>query len=414
MAVTLSKQPLPVVPAYNDIEFEAISTQSAQPNFNFYITVTVGSNPSVVYRKSNGTSTITFNAVEIIKKYIKNYYPYSIYGWRKCTDAIQDVVINIGEEYGSTPTVYTGTNVTITAWNASLTRRERNTFIISDYEVGSSTNDEWLNKFEDSTSTAISNCKSNQDLTFYFLSTGNYEAEKVEVETFNSSGTSLGTSVIACPVYPVTNPEDRYVCINIGVAGLSNIASSLVTGVYPIITGSVASYRLKFWFNDGTGTRLYSYRNVIITDCDPKLTGNVTIHWLNRNGAVDTRNMYGKHSLITNSNKITYKPNHRAFEGSYSISSSHNVGLNPQTGSKVLSSSFEQKREIQTGWLSDYEMEQMKELITSPLVFIQDGVGDYTRVIVENTQVVSKKGEALQSLSLTLSEGITEWRQNEW
>ena len=39
MAITILKKPLELVPAYNDIEVQASTTQHAQPNFKFKVTV---------------------------------------------------------------------------------------------------------------------------------------------------------------------------------------------------------------------------------------------------------------------------------------------------------------------------------------------------------------------------------------
>jgi len=138
MAITLIQDPTSVspsrlhCPAYNDQWFTATSNQTAQPNFQFYITTTI--------HYYNGTSWTTkvyndalnnppdgilrFNVRSYTESFIKHHIPLSTSGWSRCTNGCLKVIVNVGERYGSTPTIYTGTNKTYYVWNAGLSFNE--------------------------------------------------------------------------------------------------------------------------------------------------------------------------------------------------------------------------------------------------------------------------------------------------
>lgn len=145
MAVTIVKQPLSVVPAHNDIEWQATSTQYTQPDFAFYVTVTVVSYSITLNFKIAPVNNdrLYFNLIEITRKYVSNYYPFQVYGWQTATDAIQEFTVNIGEYYSGT--VHAGSDETILAYNASLTKEERRLYQPSLYEVTGTKNNDWLN-----------------------------------------------------------------------------------------------------------------------------------------------------------------------------------------------------------------------------------------------------------------------------
>jgi len=417
MAVTIVKRPLAVVPAFNDIEFHATSDQFAVSDFSFYVTVTIVSySKTFVYTPvGNQAGTLKINLKDIISKYVSNHYPFNSYGWQYVTDGIQDITVNIGEYYSGS--IHSGTDFDFVVFNAALLREERAVYLPANYQVNTGRNDVWLNNLENGSSTSgRTTCRSDQDMTFYFLQTGTLQMTDVEITTYDSAGATIDTHGIANPA-AVTFPavgQDRYICINVGPSGLTNISSGLVTGGFPIITASVASYRIAFYARSSSGGSInYYYRYVDIDDCSPKYdTWN--LFYLNRFGAFDFVNMYGNHAKTLKSNKVLYKPIHTDFEGSY-----ENVGVGDETVSmplsmsqRVLDSSYEQRQLLKSDWLTDFQIEALQDLITAPEAFAQL-YGVYRKFQVEDTQYRFKvESEKLKSLEVNLSEGMTEARQN--
>ena len=417
MAVTVIKRPLATVPAYNDIEFHATSDQFAISDFKFYITIEIVSYATTFTITPTGTSgTIKFNVWEQIKKYVSNYYPFGAYGWQYVTDGIQDITVNIGEYYSGS--VHTGTDYDFEVFNASLTRAERATYLPANYEVDAGRNNVWLNNlYEGSSTSGRTTCKSDQDMVFYFLQTGAMRMSEVVITTYDSAGATIATSTIAAPspsVYPATG-QIRYMCINVGPHGLTNIASGSVTGAYPIITASVASYQIAFYGRTSMGGAInFFYRYVDIDDCAPKYD-NVTLHYLNRFGAFDFVNIYGNHQKTLQSQKTFYKGLNTYFDGSY-----EEVGVGDTTVStplsmneKVLNSSYENRQVFRSDWLTDFQIEALQDLITSPAVHSQDGSIYKKYQVTDNRYQFKNINEKLQRLDVNLSEGVTERRQYE-
>jgi len=413
MAVTIVKQPLSVVPAHNDIEWQATSTQYTQPDFAFYVTVTVVSYSITLNFKIAPVNNdrLYFNLIEITRKYVSNYYPFQVYGWQTATDAIQEFTVNIGEYYSGT--VHAGSDETILAYNASLTKEERRLYQPSLYEVTGTKNNDWLNNlYNGSATNGRTSCKINQDFVFYFLETGARSVELVTITTYDSSNTLLGTSVISNSFDPPSSTATKHLCINLGPSGLDNIDSGAVTGTYPIITSSVASYMIAFRIDNGTGYN-YFYRYVDIDRCAPKFE-KVTVHYLNRKGAYDFYNFYGNHQKSLNINKSVFSGITERFEGSYDLVGTGTIYPNSPIApnKKTLEISYETIRVLRSQYLSDFEIEALQDLITSPDIIIQTDEKLYLRVTSQDLNYRFKNiGEKQQILEITLNEGFTERRQ---
>lgn len=414
MAVTIVRQPLTVVPAHNDIEWQATSTQYTQPDFAFYVTVTVVSFSKVFNFKIAPVNNdrLYFNVNEIVRKYVLNYYPFQQYGWQQATDSIQEFTINIGEYYSGT--VHAGSNFTLIAFNASLNKEERRLYQPSLYEATNSRNDTWLNKlYKGSSTIGRTSCKINQDFVLYFLHTGARVVEQIEITTYDSGGSTLGTSVITNTYNPPANTASKMVCINVGPSGLDNISSGSVTGTFPIITASVASYQIKIRFDLGSGYA-YAYRYVDIDSCAPKFE-KITVHYLNRYGAYDFYNFYGNHQNSQRINKNTYSGLTDRFQGAYDLVGTGTIyptsPLSPNK--KTLEVTYENIRVLQSEYLSDFELENLQDLVHSPSIVIQTDEKEYYKVTSEDLNYRFKNvGEKIQTLQITLNEGMTERRQN--
>lgn len=417
MAVTEVFRPLLVVPAYNDIEFYAQSDQYAVPDFKFYITIDIPSvSAQFVLTPTGSLGQIRFNICDIVKKYVNNYYPFAAYGWQLTAGGIIDVTVNIGEYYSGA--VHTGSDYDFAIFNASLNRAERAVYLPANYQVAAGRNNAWLNNLKDGDSaTARTSCKSDQDMVFYFLQTGAMQITDIEINTYDSAGSLLGISGITNP-YAVTFPavnNARYVCVNVGPNGLSNIDAGDVTGTFPIITPSVASIYIRFIGRTvALGAETFFDRYIDIDDCAPKYD-KVTLHYLDRYGAFDFVHLYGNHQRTLRTNKTFYKGMNSYFEGSYEY-----VGVGDQTvpsplslSQKVLSSTYECNQLLRSDWLDDFQLEALQDLITSPMVHTQAGEEYKKYQVTDNTYRFRNVGDKLQRLDVNLSEGTTERRQYE-
>lgn len=244
MAVTLTQQPFDYMPVYNPQYFSATSTQTGQPNFKYSVIVTdiiTGLNETYLIPAQPGGECV-FDASVFTESFMTNNFNYLNGGsgaWVKY-DNVRKVRVNVGEYYGTTPTRHAGSNVDFYVWNASLEFYKNYFYAPSNYIYDSSNN--LFNYFR-----GVIN-----DITFpdrssylFVLSDINGTAiSQIIVKTYDINGVQIGTSAIANQLNPPTDYTDNYVFIDVGLKGMTNISSLLVTGTYPIITPSVASYKL--------------------------------------------------------------------------------------------------------------------------------------------------------------------------
>lgn len=403
--VTIGKKPLSVVPAHNDIEFYATSDEYSHSDFKFYITLSIPAfGDTFIFRKdANSSGEVYFNCSNIVREYVKAYYPFGVYSWRLIQDSITDVTVNIGEFYSGT--VHTGSNITFKVWDAALTKDERRIYLPDNYQVKNGRTNIWLNNFDYTKTVTV---KSTQDFVLYFLQTGTYKVEYMDISD-TSSGSIATPSVIQ-------NPYQTYdmFCINAGPNGLLNlVAGDVSAGPFPVITTATTSYRIRFRYSiGGTGTAIYATINVTVSDCAPRFD-NVILFYQNRLGAFDFYNFYGNHIKNTSVEKTFFKGLNSYNEGSYNNTSINVLGPNPQSiNKKPINFTYTNTQVLESDWLSDYDISILSDLITSPYVFVNKGVGDYKRYTEDDLAYPGKdKMQALRRLTVNLSEGTTEARQ---
>jgi hypothetical protein len=134
MAITLNNRPSVITPGFNQMMFKATSTQTAQPNFKYYIQINVDGNVlSPLVLPARPTADVIFDIQPLVQDYLKNYFPINTHGWQQCTKSIINVTVNIGERYGTTPTIYAGTTETYKPYYASLSNEKMAVYISTAY-----------------------------------------------------------------------------------------------------------------------------------------------------------------------------------------------------------------------------------------------------------------------------------------
>lgn len=402
MAITIAAEPVSPCPAYNDIEYAAISSQTGQPNFNYYLTVTNGSTTLVFRVKPDLNGLFYINIKDIVKRFVINYYPYGLNGWNEVLGGYTEFTINIGEEYGSTPTIHTGTNKNLKVWNASLTLKERATYLPSNYYPFI-----WLNKIRADVSFTESCTASyrDQDLTFYFLDPA-LVIDKVTITTYlitSLSSTIVGTADIT------NSTHAKYISINLSPSSISeNLGGSTpfdLTENY---------YKLEFCDSGGVvATTVIRIKEV----CSVRPLPPKWLVYLNRYGAFDPIEMtlYTKNKSETE--RIYYKGLNARFNASYNNTAfGYLTGPNPSPLTKrVLSSTYSDSAILSSEWLTDEHSVNAKDLFTTPAAFIQEGFKDYTIISPEAITYEEKHGLIDKNVQITVpvNYGVTEGRQSE-
>jgi len=358
MAITVLAQPQAFMPVYDPAYWTASSTQTAQPNFEYTVVFTdliTSATITKPFKKRPSDNKLVFDSNFFAEAYTLNYVPNNVYGWQKCTDAIRKIRVNIGETYGTTPTYYPGSNIDYIVWNGViLDKLELPTYNYTNYVYNSfTTNYKYLSNFYEHTT------YDDKSLFFYLLSTGSGDFGSLRIDTYDENNAFIATSYIANPYAASGTYTDKYLCIDVGHKGLSQISSGLVTGAYPIITASVARYEL---INMDNSAKVMNVTIGCEAKCEP-----FVLQALFANGRYESV-PFPKVSEINNETvKTTYSRNPYSLVSNvykFSTFSGHEITLNSTTKVKLT---------LNTDWLTYEEIAMFAEIVDSASVYIDYG-----------------------------------------
>lgn len=359
MAITVIQQPSGFMPGTNDQWFTATSTQTAQPNFKFYITGTAFyfngiSYTSTVYTYALSNppdSILRFNAKAIAEDFIKHFVsltPGS--GFQKCENGLVKVVVNIGEYYGATPAIYVGSNITYYAWNGVLSYLDYVNYATTDYVANNGAAFPILNSYPDQRVTTTSRAFLN------VLAGGDNVVQKAVITS--TDGVSSASGTIGNSFYLTGNWYDSYVALDVSVRTLK-----VLLGVN-FIAVSGTSYTVKLYDNANVLRKTVTFN---YTDICTKYHLYQLIY-LNKKGGFDhfMFELDSSPSIDVTRTKVKHHPYYDpAATGAQSYTQ-----YTPQV--KTLNSSYGDKIKIKTDWLTTDQMVKLEDLITSPVIYLQD------------------------------------------
>ena len=399
MAVSLLQTPstTKVTPAYNENWFIASSTQSAQPNFKFTVKITdvaTSTQWTEQIEPVYGTNKIYFDAGAYAEKYMVNFFDDNSYGWQKCVNAYRQITVNIGETYGSTPTYASGTDLTYNVWNGGL---DTQTFAY--YNADNYLYNQTTSNYKYLTAVGDLNVYEDRSNYVYFLGTvGNTtDLPQLRIRTFDANGNIIGNSTIARPSATTGLIGDQYQCIDIGLKGLTSIASGLVTGAYPIITSSVASYTVREFVNTGL-IRCF-------IKCNPKYTV-YSLHYLNQKGGYDTLHCTKVSEKTSTKSATTFKQNPWN-EVSNVMTYNPSMMLEKTQGITITDS-----LKLNSDWLTQEEFDRHRDLFASTDIRLDLGSSTPNIAVkITNGNYIQKNNDRLRMLSFDLSYTFNNHRQ---
>jgi len=371
MAITINQFPSDYTPAFNPQWVEATSTQIASSGFMYRVVCTdLITNSSQTYNilQRPTTGELVFPAHVFSENFINNYVPNNTYGHQLCTGSVRKIRINVGEYYGGV--YYPGTNRDYIIWNGVLRALDWTSYNSTDYIYNADASN--LKYFSSLAPAAgyympTRTTYPNTSLFIYNLCSGNTDYQALEIKTYDSGGTLLGTSEIANPYTGTYTYTNHYTAIDIGHKGLSQISSGLVTGTYPIITNSVAYYLITDVTLIGSPATLPSMLIARVNvSCEPTFTV-YTLHYLAKSGNFETLHFNKMSELKERAEKNTYRVNPNTLaSNTYSYSKF-------SQWEKTISSTGTESLMLNTDWLTEAEVAGHREIITSPLVYIDYG-----------------------------------------
>jgi len=380
MAVTVHQSPGSHGPAFNPQWFVATSTQTGAPGFVYRVICTdlITSETQTYNIKQRPTSgELVFPAHVFAEKYIEHYVPNNVYGWRKCTDAIRKIRVNIGEYYSST--YYAGTNQDYIIWNGVLRPLDWPNFITTDYIYKYSTSN--FVYITSDTYETLSGYYTSNRVTYsgkshflYVLSSQVNDMEMVSILTYDEDDVLVGEYNIANPYSSSSTYTDKYVCIDVGHKGLSEIYPvdySVISGPAEIINDQVSYYDVVDRYTTGAPPPAEPFatnKNItrITIDCSPTFTV-YTLHYLAKSGNFETLhfNMNSEHKERAEKKYYRLNPN--------TLSSNNYSYSEFSDWEKAMSSTGTDNFVINTNWMNEDQVSFHREIITSPLVYIDYG-----------------------------------------
>lgn len=369
MALTVHQQPQELTPAYNDQFILALSTQIAQPDFKYIVTVQVNGGVEAtldILQRPDGY--VVVNPIEIVKNFITRDWFIPTESNMQCQGYSADVLVKIKEYY--TGAIQSTTNVSYTAFDACLDNETFSSYDYTDYITVGSTY-KILNSNIDNRITLNTN---------YWLQFYNTLASDLTYIIYDSSSTILVTSNIAL--------NSGFICVDIGKSILAS---------YPTASS------VEISIDDGLGTYYELFYNVS-SICSKHKT--YPLYFVDRLGVVNYTwfNQLTKQTIEAKRSYVRLGVNKRTgitYGTLPHIRERHTVNI--ETTKKIA---------LTTGWLSEEQSLGLVELFDSPIVWFVKDAKYYPVSVSDNSYTINEhEFEPLFNYVINLDFDKTETRQ---
>jgi hypothetical protein len=381
MALTVSQTPQIYTPAYNEQIFVALSNQIAVSDFYYLVQFQVGG--SIIYTKKilqRPDGYCVFDAIEVVKNYIKHSFNPTVTGITYATDSAVAVTVYIKEFYSAAvQSTYTYNYV---AWNACLDADTFSTYSYLDYVTNggeikllSPIRDEYLipNKVID--------IKADNWLHFF-----KDDFTYIDFVLYRASGTIKGSLT-------KTIPSGAYI-------HYINTGAKLWDGS-GVTVNPTDTLEINFEGDSGGMSTSFTFTDV----CSKSVQYNV--YYYKRNGAIGfkTFELVSQETMTKKTN--TVRMNTKTLTAG--VYSAPTYKREKNTVSTVSQKSIT----LNTNWITEQQAIELNELFDSPMVWLQLETGDYKPItITDNSYKFSKHvNDKLFNYSITADYDNTETRQ---
>ena len=397
MAITILQEPQKFTPAYNEQWFVATTNNQAQANFKFVVDIVFLGDVTYTRRiKRNiypgSTNKLVIDVHRIIENYLTDDIDLNLDEVKNNGNSWKGYIIRIGEEYGTTPTVYANLaqSKIILAWNAAIGFEQFATYSSGTCLLGSSG------------STFLTNSPSEQNVSIdekgwlYMIQNPNGQTfSQAEVKTYNGN-TLVQTVLINNPYNAVSSSGHCFLRMPASPASLNLIPSvSLNAGSQPIVDNNITRYTIRTLDtgipNNGSSvTKTYN----IVSNCSDHT--KYRLHFLNRLGGFDSFSFIKGSQISDQINKANYKKPKGELRGnSFGYSISDRLTTQYQTEVKTT-------YQINSDWLTDEESEWLRELLSSPIIFWEKD-NNLIAINITDVNYIAKKGLTDMTFNLVVN-----------
>ena len=416
MAVTIQNSFNDVVALQKPLVLTASSTNTSEEKFRYVMTIDVnGTEVIKVKQQANSNDYVHFDLYQILKDYLSPRYEKAAVSVHKILNAISGsttgayIDINVYEEYSTStttdPTEYPATENATTQFiiiNTTYQFKDGTTpSLAAVYEYdGDDTELSWLTNMPTTLKTRAGEYQSaailisdfadpiSDTVVFEYIF---YDSAGGVNRTVNVARASMGCASFVGELNE-SGGDNIYQFFPVGFQNL--LEQSITSNLKP--TASDSYYTVKVY--DNAGTELYrtkTYRFNIVSDC--KYTP-IQLAWVNALGAWDYYTFELAHTEKLNIQRETFrKPYGNWGAGAIYTYSQY------ESGDTIYKIEADKQYTVNSDWLNDSDFEWLQELLMSKEVQFVNENGDFTPVIITDTDYEFKQdvNNKLNNLQLT-------------
>ncbi len=388
--ITILQAPNKFQPAYNPINYVVSSDKTAEDNFSFVadIYITGVSNPSYVRIKQAIDPVAGFGVFDI-HRIVENFLSHDIgtgVGWQRNTNSFAEYQVKFGEEFGlstSGTTVYS--NLTLGsvnyAYNAVFDFLGFQDYTQTPYVIaGSSSTNKWLTN-----QPTTVNIGDSERAWLHAQTDTSGSIYYAEIKTYDSAGALIQTIKILNPYQAASSDQSKFIRFGSGPDNLNDITiDSIEAGAQPFITASVSYYTVQMTTFAGAATsELKTF--TIIDQCS-----NYTkyrLHFLNKMGGFDSFTFNRVSRPLSTIERQSYKKNLGTLTpitGAFGYAKSDRQDT-------VFDTNIKDNITINSDWITETESAWLEELVTSPVVFLDDATHGLVAINITDTGYETRK-----------------------
>ena len=388
--ITILQQPDAITPAYNDNVWVVSGTNTAQANFKFICDVIVNGQSfrQAVFPDPTHSRGI-FNVGRVVENYISDTLNTNV-GFQENVGSIIQYSVQFGEEYGlasSGTTIYPNqVSSSKYVWNGIIDFLPYQSYDYTDYVMNTT---DVVNFLTNAPSSGVISTDENAWLYGMVESSG--VVYHARINTYDSSDNLLQTVKVNNPYQSIGSDNSQFVRFGSGTRNLNLIESSGITdgGSQPIITNSVTKYYVVFQTYAGVEVSNRFYYKVE----DPCTKNNTyRLHFLNKLGGFDSFTFIRADRKTATIDRKEYK---KRVTG---MTSDSTWGYSTSAHNRVnFDTTLDEVIAAQSDWISEATNDWLYELVTSPVVYLDDPTYGLVGVNIVNT-AYDFKTEAVDKL----------------
>lgn len=416
MAVTIQNSFNDVVALQKPLVLTASSTNTSEEKFRYVMTIDVnGTEVIKVKQQANSNDYVHFDLYQILKDYLtsKNLDGgtpiHKILTTVDGDDTAIFVEINVYEEYATSattdPTEYPSTGNATTSFIAINTTYQFKDGVTPTlagvYEFNNDTTEiQWLTNMPTRLKTRAGEYQTAAILASDFrgavstslrYSITFYEADGTQISTANITRLTIGMANFVATKSTI-NAGVLYQFIPVGYQNLED--QSFNTSIRPSNQANLAYYTINIFDNSGDYiTKTYRFD---IAECSRYTP--IQLAWINSLGAWDYYTFELAHTEKLNIQRETFRKPY----GNWGAGASYTYSQY-ESGDTIYKIEADKQYTVNSDWLNDSDFEWLQELLMSKEVQFVNENGDFTPVIITDTDYEFKQdvNNKLNNLQLT-------------